>query len=121
MSSDFHEAFVPLEDTWLCRIGEFVYVLDWNGVSISTIAAVISSPLDCLSTWKKSRVRCGGEFITYIMSEVVDCSWRSQACWIWGHVCNCYCHVIITYIFLRLRLKVIFLNLVGLKSNVLMF
>jgi hypothetical protein len=25
-------------------------------------------------TWKKSRVRCGGEFITYIMSEVVDCS-----------------------------------------------
>lgn len=74
MSSDFHEAFVPFEDTWLCRIGEFVYVLDWNGVSISTIAAVISSPLDCLSTWKKSRVRCGGEFITYIMSEVVDCS-----------------------------------------------
>ena len=74
MSSDFHEAFVPLEDTWVCRIGEFVYVLDWNGVSISTIAAVISSPLDCLSTWKKSRVRCGGEFITYIMSEVVDCS-----------------------------------------------
>ena len=30
-------------------------------------------------------------------------------------------HVIITYILLGLRLKVIFLNLVGLKSNVLMF